>query len=95
MEGIQTGGKNGDGTVFSLDLHEVRFELANTRLQRRSLIGPRLSTTQNLIFAGLRRGAMRIYDRRASHPKKRNRDDESQSRNDVRSSVRLDLADRY
>jgi len=32
MEGIQTGGKNGDGTVFSLDLHEVSFELANTRL---------------------------------------------------------------
>ncbi|GAA5847340.1 hypothetical protein JCM5353_007762 [Sporobolomyces roseus] len=63
MEGIQTGGKNGDGTIFSLDLHE------------------------DLIFAGLRRGAMRIYDRRASHPKKRNRDDESQSKNDIEITI--------
>ncbi|GAA5984535.1 hypothetical protein JCM5350_004752 [Sporobolomyces pararoseus] len=43
MDSIQTGSKSGDGTVFSLDLHE------------------------DLIFAGLRKGSMRMFDRRVGH----------------------------
>ncbi|GAA5956057.1 hypothetical protein JCM3765_005442 [Sporobolomyces pararoseus] len=43
MDSIQTGSKSGDGTVFSLDLHN------------------------DLIFAGLRKGSVRMFDRRVSH----------------------------
>ncbi|GAA5906577.1 uncharacterized protein JCM6883_004522 [Sporobolomyces salmoneus] len=44
MESIQTGSKSfGDGTVFSLDVHD------------------------DLVFAGVRNGCMRMFDRRVKH----------------------------
>lgn len=63
MDNFVTGGKGGGGAVFALDATEVSTDVRS--LQPYLDIDAR-PPRQNLIFAGTRKGHVKVFDARAS-----------------------------
>jgi hypothetical protein len=67
MDGYTTGGNRGDGTVFALDIQDVRPPFFPSFHSSSHKIDP-FQDEQNLIFAGTRNGRIRLFDRRSTRP---------------------------
>lgn len=64
MSGYQTGGKGEGGAIFALDLTEVPFRsLDSTHFCKTYTAAP---PQKNLVFAGTRKGEVKIFDQRSS-----------------------------
>lgn len=68
MDGYVTGSQRGDGAVFALDLTEVGYGV----FRMLSTADPSVDD-QNLIFAGTRKGQVKMFDQRSS-PSKEDRE---------------------